>query len=440
MPPHLPRVLLIGENASLKMGGEASFPYFYFRLLRERGAEVWLITHARVRDELREIFPDDFHRIRFIEETRLNVGLWKFGNHLPKKISEQTIGVVRHLLTQRLARKLARQVIAEQAIEVVHEVTPISPKSPSLMHGLGVAVVAGPLCGGMDYPPAFQDRQGTAARLVEKFGRMVSHLVNQLAPGRLLTDSLIVAHPQTREALPKGVRGVIYEGISDSGVDMSIWGARGEGPGRPEDGQTRFAYLGRLVDWKGVDLLLEAFRLVADRSPTARLEILGDGDQRQALEAQADRLGIKDRVAFVGWVTASEGAARMKSADVFILPSLRECGGAVLLEAMALGLPCIATRWGGPGHFINESTGIRVEPGSRPGFISGLADAMLLLAGSPELRHSMGQAGRRRVSESPYNWDRKVDRVIEIYRETLERRASKAPQGELAGSPVGSGH
>jgi glycosyltransferase involved in cell wall biosynthesis len=438
MPAGLPRVLLIGDNASLKMGGEASFPYFYFRLLRERAADVWLITHARVRDELLEIFPADLDRIRFVEETRLNVLLWKLGNLLPRKISEQTIGVLRHLLTQRQTRKLAKLVIREQAIEIVHEVTPISPKSPSLLYGLGVPVVAGPLCGGMDYPPAFQHRQGTVARLVEKFGRMTSHLVNRLAPGRLLTDSLIVAHSQTLEALPQGVRGVIYEGISDSGVDMSIWGDRGEGPGRPEDGTTRFAYLGRLVDWKGVDLLLDAFGLVADRTETARLEILGDGPDRLALEAQADRLGIRDRVDFVGWVTASDGATRLKAADVFILPSLRECGGAVLLEAMALGLPCIATRWGGPGHFIDDSTGIRVEPGSLQGFVAGLADAMLLLAGSPELRRSMGEAGRRRVTESPYNWDRKVDRVIEIYRETLERHAAATPGREHAATTMES--
>jgi glycosyltransferase involved in cell wall biosynthesis len=291
----------------------------------------------------------------------------------------------------------------------------------------------------MEYPPAFRDREGAASRLVERFGRAVSHVVNRIAPGRLRADSLIVAHSQTRAALPIGVRGVIYDGISDSGVDMSIWGARGR-VDRPSDGGvTRFAYLGRLVDWKGVDLLLEAFRRVADRDGSATLQILGDGPARPALEAQADRLGLRGRVEFVGWVSAREGADRLEKVDVFVLPSLRECGGGVLLEAMALGLPCVATRWGGPGHFVTDETGIRVEPGSPEGFVAGLADAMLRLAESPELRRSMGQAGRRRVAESVYNWDRKVDRVVEIYRETIERHASKALRPEAVATSAGPG-
>ena len=395
----LPRVLLVGENASMRMGGEASFPYFYFRLLRERGAEVWMVTHARVRDELRGLFPEDFERISFVEESRVDVLLWKFGKLIPRKISEQTIGVLRHLLMQRLTRKVVRRVIADRGIEVLHEVTPISPKSPSLMYGLDVPVVSGPLCGGMDYPPAFQYRQGAVSRLVEKFGRAVSHAVNRLAPGRLRADSLIVAHPQTREALPKGVRGVIYDGISDSGVDMSIWGVRRKRPRIPGDESIRFAYMGRLVDWKGVDLLLDAFRLVADRSGSARLEILGDGPDRPSLEAQAGRLGIRDRIEFVGWVSAAEGASRLESADVFILPSLRECGGAVLLEAMALGLPCIATRWGGPGSFhqrLDRHPG-RAVLSRRVHRRAGRRDAAPgRLGGTPRVDGPAGQAPRGR--------------------------------------------
>ncbi len=438
-PAATPRVVVLGSNASMKMGGEAAFPYFYFRLLRERGVETWLVTHARVREELRTLIPGEFDRVAFVEESRVDLILFRLGGLLPAKLSEQTIGVVRHLLTQRRMREAVRRVIREKEIDLLHEVTPISPKAPSLMYGLGVPVVGGPLCGGMDYPPAFRHREGMASRLVQRLGRMVSHLVNAIAPGRIRADSLVVAHPQTREALPIGVRGVIYDGISDSGVDMSIWGARGR-VDRPSDGGgTRFAYLGRLVDWKGVDLLLDAFQRVAGRDGSATLQILGDGPTRAALESQADRLGIRDRVEFIGWVSAREGADRLEKVDVFVLPSLRECGGAVLLEAMALGLPCVATRWGGPGHFVTDETGIRVDPASPEGFVAGLADAMLRLAGSSELRRSMGQAGRRRVAESVYNWDRKIDRFLEIYAETIDRHASKSRRPGVAETPAGSG-
>src|SRR4051812_31467837 len=73
------RVLLVGENASMTMGGEASFPYLYFKLLRGRGVEVFLACHARVREELRELLGDEFERVGFVEEFPLNVALWRVG-------------------------------------------------------------------------------------------------------------------------------------------------------------------------------------------------------------------------------------------------------------------------------------------------------------------------------------------------------------------------
>ena len=102
-----------------------------------------------------------------------------------------------------------------------------------------------------------------------------------------------------------------------------------------------------------------------------------------------------------------------------MLPSLREGGGAVVLEAMAVGLPVIATNWGGPADYLNSSCGILVEPASKEGFVKGLTDAMLKLAQSPELRHSMGCAGPERVREH-FDWERKVDRILEIYQQMID--------------------
>ncbi len=177
---------------------------------------------------------------------------------------------------------------------------------------------------------------------------------------------------------------------------------------------------------------------MADRCPQARLEILGDGDERQALEAQSERLGLADRVEFAGWVTADEAARRLRGSDVFVLPSLRESGGVVLLEAMAVGLPVVASRWGGPGVHVDDATGIRVAPDTRDGFVAGLADAMIRLAESPELRETMGRAAIRRVESGTYDWDRKIDRFLEIYAETIARKTSKSPRAEAIASPVGS--
>jgi glycosyltransferase involved in cell wall biosynthesis len=423
MAGELPRVLLVGENASLKMGGEGSFPYLYFKLLRARGVDVRLACHARVRDELRELLGDDFDRVSFVADDRTDRLLFRAEQYLPAKLREQTFGIARHLRVRERLRPVIRQLVARHDIHVIHEVTPISPKTPTRLSGLGAPVVIGPLCGGMVYPPGFRYRESSLERFVERSGRLLADLLNRLYPGKLLAEAIVVANEQTKRALPRGYRGVLYEGIPDIGVDLGVW----DSSRRPREpragGPVRFVFLGRLVNWKAVDLLLEAFARVVAACPAAELEILGDGDLRGQLEAQAVELKVRDRVNFVGWVKASEGAARMRDADAFVLPSLRECGGSAVFEAMALGLPVIVARWGGPGIYVSDDCGIRVAPSSREEFVAGLAEAMLRLAGDPELRRRMGEAAIRLATRGIFNWDRKIDRFLEIYREVSSRQA-----------------
>jgi glycosyltransferase involved in cell wall biosynthesis len=306
-------------------------------------------------------------------------------------------------------------------IDVVHEPTPISPKYVSRMYDLGAPVVIGPMCGGMDYPPAFQYMQTSFARNLERAGRGVAQVFHTMSPGKLRAAALIVANDRTRAALPRGCRGRVYE-MPESGVEL-----KGYPPidysARPEVRVTdpvRFLYLGRLVDWKAVDLLLEAFKGVVAAHPTARLDVLGDGPMLEPLRKRNAELGLENRIAFQGWVSKAQGLERLRTSDVFVLPSLRECGGNALLEAMAVGLPCVATNWGGPGKYLDETCGLRVDPETKEGFVAGLARAMLKLADAPELRVSMGKAARQRLSAHLFTWESKVDKALEIYRDVLQ--------------------
>ncbi|XHX78894.1 MAG: glycosyltransferase family 4 protein [Stenomitos frigidus ULC029] len=452
-----PRVLIVAEHASASFGGEAVLPFHYFRILRQRQIEVWLIVHERTRDELRRSLEADFDRIYFIPDTFWHRLLYRLSQFLPQRLAYFTLGFALRLMTQAAQRRLAKQLVQRHRITVVHQPIPVSPKEPSLLFGVNAPVIIGPMNGGMDYPPAFQKMQSPFVHLSLAAGRLLSNWLNWLIPGKRQAARLLVANLRTRNALPKGACNDIIE-LCENGVDLSMWQQK------PEKNLTetihpqtiptvlpgaqviKFVFVGRLLNWKAVDLLLLAFERVAKQMPVV-LEIIGDGPESLALRQQAIALGLRSlgesqpakqgllnefqivehavdklhpdsAVQFLGWLSQADCAQRLRQSDVMVLPSLLECGGAVVLESMSIGLPVIATNWGGPTDYLDESCGILVEPRSRASFVDGLAAAMMRLASSPSLRRSMGEAGRQRVL-SHFDWDVKVDTILEIYRDVM---------------------
>lgn len=430
MPSAAPRtaVVLVAEHASARFGGEAALPLHYFRVLHQRGWPVWLVCHARVREELQQLFPDAQDRIRFVEDTALHRLMWRLGARLPARLSYITTGYVARLSSQRAQKRLVAGLIrAHPEIAVVHQAMPVSPKEPSLMHGLGVPVIMGPLNGGMDYPPGFRAAgQPWVARLAA-LGRAGSQLLNRWMPGKLEAAIVLVANERTRAALPKGLRGEVQV-LPENGVDLGLWRepdatAVAAPPGQP----AHFIFMGRLVDWKAVDLLLLAFDRARLRAPM-RLTVLGDGPEGPSLRALAERIGclsdgvtpVAGSVDFAGWQTQAACAQRLRDCDALVLPSLWECGGAVVLEAMACAKPVIATAWGGPLDYLDDACGILVPPQGREALIEGLAAAMARLATDPTLRLRMGRCGRQRI-EAEFDWDRKVDQVVALYARVADR-------------------
>ena len=182
---------------------------------------------------------------------------------------------------------------------------------------------------------------------------------------------------------------------------------------RPAEGPPVLLFVGRLVRRKGVDRLLEA---LASLERPWRLEVVGFGPEREALEAQAGRLGLGERVAFLGRVSDDELVAAYRRAAAFVLPATMderadtEGLGVVLLEAMSHGVPVVATRLGGiPDIVLDGETGLLVED-----TVPALAVGIERVVSDPAAARAMGEAGRRRVRES-FAWDTIVDRLDAIY-------------------------
>ena len=178
--------------------------------------------------------------------------------------------------------------------------------------------------------------------------------------------------------------------------------------GFPPDGFLIGA-VGRVEKEKAFDVLLHALAALATAGHDARLVVVGEGSDRLRLEALAGELGVRDRVSLPGWQT--DVRTYYEAMDVFALSSLREGLPNVLLEAMALGVPVVATRVNGVPRVVRDGrNGLLIEPGDR----AGMTAALLALLRNPALRGVLCESGRRTV-DTRYSFAARMDRLRMIY-------------------------
>jgi glycosyltransferase involved in cell wall biosynthesis len=194
--------------------------------------------------------------------------------------------------------------------------------------------------------------------------------------------------------------------------------------------------VGRLVADKGQGMLVEAMAELARRGVAATATLVGEGPARAALEARVRELGAHELVRLVGAADQDEMARRYAAADVFCLPSFAEGIPVVLMEAMASGLPVVATRVGGVAELVEDGVSGTLVPAGRPG---ALADAIERLAAEPGLRARWGAEGRERVlAEFDVGVSaRRLQRLLADHAGRPEQRSRTAPASIRArnGSP-----
>ena len=408
-----PRVLIVAPNASSRFGGEAFLPLKYFQILRRRGHPAKLIAHARNRADLAALLGPHLADVLFVEDTVWHRTIWQAGRRFPALVRDAVFGTLLTRVNEHFQARLIRRLVAEGAAELIHQPIPVSPLAPSGLHRFGLPLVIGPMNGGMTYPPGYEDLESGAARRFVRLARGLARGMNRLVPGKRKAAVLLVANERTRRALPFPDHPRILT-LVENGVDLSTWVAPPARPQRGPDAPFRLVFMGRLVGWKAVDLTLEALALARAAGVRAELEILGDGPERARLAARAAQPDLAGAVTFRGFLPQAACGERLAAADALVLNSVWECGGAVVLEAMAMGLPVIGPDWGGPADYIDASCGILVSPVPRSDFPARIADAILRLARDPALCRRMGDAGAEKV-RSEYNWEEKVDRMLEVY-------------------------
>jgi glycosyltransferase involved in cell wall biosynthesis len=226
----------------------------------------------------------------------------------------------------------------------------------------------------------------------------------------LLANSRATANVMREKGVSCEKIRVVCNGIECSGPPARRSAALARRLGIPR-GAPVVGSVGRLTGTKNYGLFLRAARRIHERRGDVFFLLVGDGPERASLEAEAKRLGIAERVVFTGW---QEDTARfMALMDIFVLSSVKEGFGLVILEAMKNEKPVVCTAVGGVPELVEDGrNGFLVPSGDE----DSLAGKVMALLENRALRRRLGKEGRKRLEEE-FTLSRMADAVMEIYEE-----------------------
>jgi glycosyltransferase involved in cell wall biosynthesis len=180
-------------------------------------------------------------------------------------------------------------------------------------------------------------------------------------------------------------------------------------------------FWGRLEDEKGIPELLQAFREVAQKEPQTRLTLVGEGGRLEAYRRMVRDLQLEGRVDFPGWLDTAGTQNLVMRAALGVFPSRIESFGLAVAEALAAGLPVVATRAGALPEIVqHEVNGTLVDVGDVP----ALTRALLTVLRDPERYEAQARAGRE-AARQKYSWDATAQNLLRLYEETARRGASE---------------
>lgn len=412
------RVLLVMEQCNPEWASVPLVAYNFFREI-DKLADVTLVTHDRNREAMQR---KGHTNVVYMTEGALTRAYYKLVGPIALKVWP-----LFHTLTYPIYAEFNHQVFEQfsgevltGAYDLVHVMTPMMPRYPvKLIRACQkVPFLLGPVNGGVPFPEGFQAiarKEHSYLNFLRDIGRLLPgysetyrHAAHILA-GSTYTLSALKQQfslPDERISLfyENGIDATFLEPIAKSSVIDEL----------------RLLFVGRLVPYKGADMAIDALgQLPTEVRERVSLTIVGDGSERQALEQQVARLQLTHRVKFTGWIQPGETVDYYRQSDVFCFPSIREFGGAVVMEAMACGLPCLVVDNGGIGEYVTDATGFKIAPHSRDFVVKELTERIAHLVRNPELRLQMSEAAIAHAQQ--FEWSHKAQQILAIYSQLLKR-------------------
>ncbi len=318
------------------------------------------------------------------------------------------------VFARHVRRWLTDAQAAGRRFDLTHQLMPQAARYQTPLRHFDIPYVIGPLGGALDTPAAFREEAGSAP-IYTRLRAMDSWRFRHdrgLRASYTGAAAVLGVAPYVRQVLgDMPLRR--FEPVLELGIDaLAPPVVRNRVPGA-----LKLLHVGRGVRTKG---LRDAVRALAhlDDMADVTLTSAGDGEEIALCKAEAQRLGVADRVTFLGRIPRDEVEALYASHDAFCFPSFREPAGGVLYEAMRWGLPVITAARGGPDWIIDAACGLRLPVSDPLTYPKSIAGAIRQLAEDPELRARLGAGARAKVAREG-QWGAKADGLTRLYGELV---------------------
>jgi glycosyltransferase involved in cell wall biosynthesis len=316
----------------------------------------------------------------------------------------------------RAWRQLRCRILAGE-FDVVLRVMPMSPVLPSpfasFLRKGPIPFVIGPLNGGLPWPPGFSQ--------LENQKEWVSNLRNlyRYLPFARSTyrhaAAIIAASSQTYSEFAEYRDKLFF--VPEPGIASSL--CFGDSRSPQPGAKLELLFVGGLVPRKACDLALRAAAPLL-RSDLARFTVVGDGPERNRLEQLVKSLGIENAVVFCGWLGHAEVLSCMRSADVFVFPSVRDNGAGVVFEALATGAVPVVADFGGPGDIVHAEVGYKVPITNENDVVVQIEKILGELVHNRTLLERLRQQGMTYARER-LTWDAKAQDTTQVLHWALGR-------------------
>lgn len=415
-----PRVLIIAEAANPEWVSVPLVGWSLATALRRR-ADVHIVTQLRNRDAFLRAGLVEGTDFTAIDSEKVAAPLYRLATLLRMGQGKgwtmvTAVSALAYPYFERLVWQQFGPAIRGGAYDIVHRITPLSPTIASSLAprvaAAGVPFVLGPLNGGVPWPRGF-DAERRREREWLSYLRGAYRL-NPAHRRMLRAAALILAGSRhTASEIPAALQSKVSY-LPENGIDPTRFNLVSA---QDPNGPLRGCFLGRLVPYKGPDILLEAAAPLL-RDGQMVLDIVGDGPMREQLQQLAETLGVTKAVCFHGNLPHEEVQGVLAGAHLLTFPSIREFGGGVVLEAMALGTVPLVVDYAGPGELVTPETGFLIPIGSRSQIAARLSAQLEALCEDRSMLTAMAKAARQRVQDH-FTWDAKAMQVVKYYQRLL---------------------